>query len=203
MGTGEGTPKNTANDSYNIEKTLAEYERAQDVGRHADIIIYETAAIVWGANTLLLGFILEVSCDSNNQKLVMVAAVLGLLMSLYVPLVMRLTKKNQGIAYAICREIENDLHLPHRLNNRIHQMYPQWKPGRVAIWVLTAFFVGAWVYVAGQACSCLRRSTPSIAVRAQFGSIHQEHPRMPGELRVGAGARSGGIPGYNTALLTR
>lgn len=142
---------------------LAEYERAQEIGHHTDTVIHEITAIVWGANTLLLGFILEVNCDSDNQKLVVAAAVIGFLMSVYVPLVMHWTKKSQRIAYATCRQIEDELPLAHRLNNRIHEEYPKWRPGQVAVWVLTVFFVIAWICVVVHACSCLHRPLPSIA----------------------------------------
>jgi hypothetical protein len=98
---------------------------------------------------------LEVDCRSDNQKLVIVAAVLGILMSAYVPFVMRWIKTGQRIAYTICREIENDLTLKHRLNNRIHDGYPKWKPGQIAVWLLTIFFITAWCYVAMHAWSCL------------------------------------------------
>jgi hypothetical protein len=54
------------------DKALHEYDQALEIGRYSDNIIHEVAAIVWGANTLLLGFILEVPCESTNQSLVIV-----------------------------------------------------------------------------------------------------------------------------------
>jgi len=142
-------------ENVKVEKMLAEYERAQDAAHHTDTVIHEITAIVWGANTLLLGFILEVNCDSGNQKLVLAATVLGFLMSAYVPWIVYWTKKGQRIAYAICRAIEDELPLAHRLNNQIHHEYAKWKPGQVAVWVLTIFFFAAWVYVGMHAWSCL------------------------------------------------
>lgn len=75
--------RNEPDDAHRIEKLLAEYERAQEVGHHTDTIIHEVTAIVWGADTLLMGFILEVSCESNNQLLVIVTAIIGILMSMF------------------------------------------------------------------------------------------------------------------------
>jgi hypothetical protein len=163
METSQTTPGNPTNDSSRVEKMLAEYERAQDIGHHTDTVIHEITAIVWGANTLLLGFILEVNCDSDNQKLVIVAAVVGLVMSVYAPLVMYWTKKGQRIAYAVCRKIENELPLAHRLNNLIHEEYSKRRPGQVAVWVLTVIFVLAWFYVGVHAYSCLHRPPSSTA----------------------------------------
>jgi hypothetical protein len=59
------------------EITIAEYDQALDIAEHTDVVIHEVAAIIWGANTLLLGFILEVDCGSSNQRLVVLTATLG------------------------------------------------------------------------------------------------------------------------------
>jgi hypothetical protein len=134
---------------------LAEYERAQESGLHIDTIIHEITAIVWGANTLLLGFTLEVECKSDNQKLVILAAIIGIFMSTYVPFNVWLGKKAQKVAYRICREIEDELPLTHRLAWRIRENYPQWKPGQVALAVLTVVFCFGWCLVFLHAWTCL------------------------------------------------
>jgi hypothetical protein len=144
-------------DGKEVEKSLTEYEMAQEVGLHADTVIHEVTAIVWGANTLLLGFILEVPCESNNQKLVIAASIVGIIMSVYVPWVHHLTKMGQRVAYEVCRKIESSLSLPHQLNTSIHEKYARWKPWLVAVWVLTVSFVVAWFYVIHQAWGCLCR----------------------------------------------
>jgi len=83
-------------------------------------------AIVWGANTLLLGFILEVSCDSKNQVLVIVAASVGILLTAYVPVHHHLTKIIQKrIAYPVARKIESELSLPNKLHAQINAAYPK------------------------------------------------------------------------------
>ena len=172
MENSQSAPVDARTDNLRVEKMLAEYELSQDVGHHTDMVIHEVTAIVWGANTLLLGFILEVNCDSDNQKLVLVAAVLGFLMSAYVPLVMHWTKKGQRIAYAICREIEDELPMAHRLNIRIHGEYPKWKPGQVVVWVLNYFFFSLGLCLSARLVVPLRypkpTSIPSL-VRLKFG----------------------------------
>jgi hypothetical protein len=144
MGVEENTPET---DNQHIDKLLAEYERAQEIGIHTDTVIYEVTAIIWGANTLLLGFILEIPCDSDNQKLVKFVVILGILMTAYVPYINILTKKGQTIAYRICRDIERQLPLPNRLNIRVHKSYPKWRPGQSAVIVLSLCFVLVWVCV--------------------------------------------------------
>lgn len=152
---GSDGPKVELKNGIEIEKALCEYDQALEIGHHTDTIIHEVTAIVWGANTLLLGFILEVPCHSKNQSLVIVSSVVGIFMSVYVPWVHHWTKKSQGIAYGVCRQIESELALTHRLHTAINQIYPNWRPGLKAVWLLTVVFVLAWVGVIGRAFVCL------------------------------------------------
>jgi hypothetical protein len=139
------------------QKMLAEYAQAQSVGQHSDSVFHEVAAIAWGANTLLLGFILEVGCESSNQRLVIVAGFIGLLISGYVPFVQYLIKIGQKIGYSLCREIESDLQLPHSLHTRIEKAYLKgW--GQRAVWTITIAFIVAWLFVIGNATCCLVHS---------------------------------------------
>ena len=137
-----------------LDVLLHQYDHALHVAQFADTSSWEVASIIWGANTLILGFILEVRCAPENQWLVMVAAVVGIFMSLYVPFVQYLTKKGQSVAYAICRDIERESALTHRLHTRINEIYPK-KRGQAAIWVLTGIFIGAWCWNIHHAWACL------------------------------------------------
>jgi hypothetical protein len=110
------------------------------------------AAIVWGADTLLLGFILEVPCESKNQSLAIVAAIVGVCMSLYVLRIHRLGKINQNTAYGIAQKIERELSFPHQLNNKIRENYPQ---GSLAVLRL-----GAWLFCM-LACASFARDRTS------------------------------------------
>jgi hypothetical protein len=57
------------------EWTKLVYERAQEDAFHSNSVAYEVAAIVWSANILLLGFVLDVPLTPRRQSLVLVAAV--------------------------------------------------------------------------------------------------------------------------------
>jgi len=124
------------------------YERAQESAFHADVIAYEVAAIVWSANVLLLGFVLEVPTSPARQKLVLAAAIVSLFFTSYVPYVMRLTKIGQRLAREICREIEEKEKLPKwlRFNTRVHEIYPP-RRGEFAVYTVTTVFILLWFYV--------------------------------------------------------
>lgn len=159
-------------EKVNEENLRCEYDQALQIAHHSDGVINEVTAVVWGANTLLLGFILEVPCESVNQKLVVVASVVGLVMSLYVPLVHVLAKRGQKIAYDTCREIERALPFKYKLHTAIHAVYPKSKPGWIAILALSIVFLCAWGYVMYHAASCLM-TTPS----TQSDAIPEQNSR--------------------------
>jgi hypothetical protein len=140
-------------DNEKCQKALGDwsaqmYERAQESAFHADVITYEVAAIVWSANVLLLGFVLEVPLTSASQKPVLAAALVSLFFTVYVPYVMKLTKIGQGLALEICREIEEKEQLPEwlRFQTRVHKIYRP-RRGQYAVYTLTAVFIVLWFYV--------------------------------------------------------
>lgn len=147
--------KESCNEAVEREKLFHEYDQALEIGHHGDTVLYEVTAIVWGANTLLLGFILEVPCESSNQRLVLLSAIVGFFLSAYVPLVYRLIKSGQRIAFSKSAEIEADLGLKHKIHTEIRARYPKWHPGEIAMWLLSALFLIGWLYVCVNSWNCL------------------------------------------------
>ena len=133
------------------EWTRSAYEMALETAHHSDTLIYEVAAIVWSANALLLGFVLEVPLEAERQSLVFWTAIVGIFFSAYVPFVQWLAKKGQRKAFELCREIERK-ELPHwlQLHNQIHAIYPKLR-GQVAIWTVSTLFTLLWLCVLRQA----------------------------------------------------
>lgn len=132
------------------------YERAEETAYHTDFVIYEVAAIVWSANTLLLGFILEVPLVPAKQAPVVAAAIIGLFLTIYVPFASWFMKIGQKHAYSLCREIEKRRVPPWlHLHNPIHAIYPK-AVGRISMAVISLLFVGVWMYVLQRAWICVR-----------------------------------------------
>jgi hypothetical protein len=132
------------------------YERAQEDAFHSDSVAYEVAAIVWSANILLLGFVLEVPLTPHRQSLVLVAALVSTIFTMYVPYVLHLTKIGQGVAQKLCREVEVRENLPDwlRLHNQIDLIYKK-KRGRIAVYVVSFVFLALWVFVGLRAFAIL------------------------------------------------
>ena len=144
---------------HEVEARLAEYERAQEVALHTDGIVHEITSIVWAANTLLLGFSLDVGCDSK-QILVILASVAAIVMTLYAPFSIQHIKVIQHLAYGVCREIEklkkdDKLILPNQLHTAIDNAYSKSRPGQTAVWTVNIVFILAWLGVITRAGFCL------------------------------------------------
>jgi hypothetical protein len=135
-------------DSTKDEWSRCIYEAAQETARHNDVIIFEVAAIVWSANTLLMGFILEVDPEPKRQAVVVAAALVGLVLTLYVPYVLWLVKPGQMIALRLSQHIEKSSNLPKilQLHTRIHQRYKK-HGNRYAVCTITIVFLLAWIYI--------------------------------------------------------
>jgi len=144
---GNGKPPFKIEDNHELNEWVrCVYERAQETIHHGDDVLYEVAAVVWSANTLLLGFILEVPLVPGRQRLVIWAAAIGFFMTLYVPYVVRLAKKGAREAQTWTLEIEKYLPEWLRLYDRIDRIYKK-RMGQYAMWFLTAIFVCIWLYV--------------------------------------------------------
>ncbi len=133
-------------DDREIEVLLNEYERAQDVAQHSDAVFWEITAITWGANTLMLGFVLEAISDCKARLLIEVTAVLGMVLSALPAATYHSGKIGQRISFQACRDIEARLQTFARLHTNIDVKYPRhfvkW-----LVYVVTGFFALSWAAV--------------------------------------------------------
>jgi hypothetical protein len=76
--------------NHQVEILLAAYEFARETRDQADTITWEIASIVWGGQTLLLGFVLEaISGGKPALILIHVVAILGIIMMVFNDRIMR------------------------------------------------------------------------------------------------------------------
>jgi hypothetical protein len=126
-----------------LSTILNAYERAQEVAHHSDIVIWEVTALIWSANTLLLGFIIEAIKIPEAQVLIVALSVLGGVLTFFVSKVWSLGKIGQHTAFAQCQDIEKQFPENVRLHTKIHAKYP---PQAAQKWVhaITKLFLGVW-----------------------------------------------------------
>jgi hypothetical protein len=133
-------------DDRELSVLLNEYERAQEVAQHSDAVFWEITSIIWGANTLMLGFVLEAIGNASAEWLIVATATLGVVLSMLVVATYYSSKVGQRIAFKVCRSIEARLPTNLKLHTQIDQAYPKQFIQRM-VWLVTIIFLLAWIIV--------------------------------------------------------
>lgn len=130
------------------EQNLREaYAFAREERAQADTLLWEVSAIIWGGQTLLLGFALEaINGNSAALALIVVVAALGIFMASVND---RITNKRSEVCKAmveVMADIENKLEMAIKPQQIISKTYGT---GSQTKWSkrLNRFFQLAWVVV--------------------------------------------------------
>lgn len=138
----------TDNPNHGVEKLLAAYHVAHENAHHHDVIIWEAAAIIWSANALLMGFVLEAvsSPELRVHVLIAVSSILGVGMTAFLLLSFPRMKRNQQISWEVCQNIEKKLGLEFKVHTEIHKDYTKTKIRmRPLYYILSLLFIIAWL----------------------------------------------------------
>jgi hypothetical protein len=130
---------------------LAQYEFARDNRGHADTSAWEMTSIVWGAQTLLLGFVLEAISNTDAQPLIIGVGVLGILLCIFNFRVMQARNRVCNAMIRICLRIEIRLRMvlkPQHFLNRFYRRGIQ----RRWFYIVNTSFALAWLAVIVKAC---------------------------------------------------
>ena len=125
---------------------IAEYEFARDNRSNADATAWEMTAIVWGAQTLLLGFVLEAISNRDAQLLIIGVGALGLLLSVFNYIAMYARNKVCNSMIKVCLCIGEQSGMKFKPQHFLNERYPK----RIQSWpfyVMNAIFFFAWLAV--------------------------------------------------------
>ena len=113
-------------DDLDLHKFWSVYERAQDAAFHSDEVMWQITAIIWGANTVLLGFVLD-AMHTRSVLALIVSSVVGMVLTAFVARVCAVAKVAKSVGFEICRTIEKHSDFPEhlRLHTRIDKRYPR------------------------------------------------------------------------------
>jgi hypothetical protein len=129
-----------------LELIVAEYEFASENRSHADATAWEMTAIVWGAQTLLLGFVLEAISNRDAQPLIMLVGALGLVMSVFNYVVMNARNKVCNLMIRVCLRIEEKPEMEFKPQHLLNRFYPR----RIQTWAfcfVNSCFIPVWLGV--------------------------------------------------------
>jgi hypothetical protein len=105
------------------EIALSVYEAARESAQASDILMWQVASIVWGANVLLLSAASEAIRDRAPLFVLVLTIMLGVCLTIFVPRFFWLSKVGQRLAYEKCREIEASFPEELRLHVELHKTY--------------------------------------------------------------------------------
>jgi hypothetical protein len=131
---------------------LVEYEQAQESAQYHDNLNWEVTSIIWGASTLLIGFIVEAICNGNPsvQLVIAATAVLGLVLTWTSCYLMWRNNKRMNDLYLVCQLIECKLSLPHSIHceakKRVHER--RWSGLQKRLYVgVSIWFSLVWILI--------------------------------------------------------
>jgi hypothetical protein len=124
---------------------LAEYEFARENRNQADTAAWEMTAIMWGGQTLLLGFVLEAIELRAAQPLIMFLAAFGVALSYYNHVVMQTRSLVAREMVRVCGEVERLVPMVLKPQQGLNLLYPK---NRQTTWfyIINFGFAAAWLF---------------------------------------------------------
>jgi hypothetical protein len=145
MGTGSQAPAGL--DGSDRDSALHEYTFAYENRNQADASAWEMTAIMWGAQTLLLGFVLEAIGDRPAQPLIVFLVPLGIMLSYFSYVVMRARRIVCLEMIRICCEIEDSVPMVVKPQSRLNKVYPAKKLQTFPFWIINLMLSAIWILV--------------------------------------------------------
>ena len=110
--------------------------------------MWDITSIIFGANTVLFGFVLSAAHDQHALPLI-VSAIIGISLTGFAARVCQVAQVTKTVGYGLCREIEKDFEATdakYRLHTMIDDRYPK---GMARHWVyaICTIFGIIWISV--------------------------------------------------------
>ena len=121
---------------------LVEYSAAQNSAQHHDSLVWNSIGLIWSAQLVLLGFIIQVINEMLNPMIILFACVLALVLLIYLCISYFSFRKIRNYKYQICKEIEKEFNL-HQHNSLKHKKYI----GTISFFIVTVIFGIVWILV--------------------------------------------------------
>ena len=123
------------------------YEFARETRDHCDTLLWEVAAIIWGGQTLLLGFVLEAIKDQFQVLiLILLVAAVGVIMAIFNRRIMRTRNDVCNDMIAMMIDLENKLGMEVKPQQILKEKYPAGRQKKLSL-TLDVAFGTVWVVV--------------------------------------------------------
>ena len=131
--------QNAQLDSDRIKILLAEYQTSKASAENQIFLIWQAASIIWGANMVLLGLVVNAIDKPSTLKLIPAISIFGIMTSIAWMLFTSFYRSIFSREYKRCVEIEDEL----KMN---HSSVPSRKL-TFAYLFMTALLISAWLFV--------------------------------------------------------
>lgn len=155
-------PNDQSPDDRKERFLLLEYAQAQESAQYHDSLTWEVTSIIWGASTLLIGFIVEALCNGNPavQAVIAGTAVLGILLTWISFYLMLRNNRRMNELYLVCQKIECELSLPNSIHceakKQVHER--KWRGQQKRLYlIVSTFFSIVWILILVSSIVCLQR----------------------------------------------
>ena len=125
---------------------IDEYKAAQDSAQHHDNLTWNTTALLWAGNFVLLGFVVNGLLTKPAGNFVPLACILGLVLTIAVWRIAYLFNKVKNVKYKRCQEIEKKYGMKQHLMMNDKKTYPKRAMMRLYAVVSIAFLL-AWFLI--------------------------------------------------------
>jgi hypothetical protein len=141
---------------------ILEYEQAQESAEHHDSLMWEVTSIIWGAATLLIGFIVEAICNGNIavQMVISATAVLGLVLTWFSYYLIRRNNQRMNELYLVCQRIECKLSLQYSIHCEAKKTAHErkWVGAQKRLYlIISIFFSVVWLLILALSIACAVR----------------------------------------------
>jgi hypothetical protein len=125
-----------------IQSLLVEYQAAQDSAQHHDNQVWTTTGIIWGAELVLIGFVVQSAGDPQLKLPVVAVCILAILMLIYLWVMALQLNSVKNQKYLRCKEIESLLNLEQHSRLRYAK-----RSGRIFYGLVMIIFIAAWILI--------------------------------------------------------
>jgi len=121
---------------------LVEYSAAQNSAQHHDSLVWTTIGLIWSAELVLLGFVIQTINNSQITSVIIMACVLALVLLFFLLITYFSFRNIRTQKYRRCKEIEKILNLKQHTT-----LKQQEKVGLITFSIVMISFITTWVYI--------------------------------------------------------
>ena len=130
------------NKDNRIRVLLAEYRGAQSSAQHHDSLIWNAIGMIWAAQLVLLGFIIQSIREPLISPLILVICFVALILLVFLFIEYFSFRRIRSFKYERCKQIEEELGL------KQHSSLPHTKLlGTISFIVVTVLFSAVWILI--------------------------------------------------------